>query len=253
MERVKRLGRYQKGVLIFMTAMILVFFVIYNVTIGREGFEYKGAILVPNQENGNTVYSGKIKGKPASFIVYADNRVEFQYADKIYDPYTVKEDPTAIPKDDEMRLYMKGVELRKGEDIIFRGGILDHGDFYFLFNENGDIENIDVLVTFSGVEPVEKEDIFVQMEPSASDLLKLMYDPEIIHKGDWLGWLFGMAICVFTAFTILFADEIFRWELQFQIRDVDRVEPSDWEVTNRYIGWTVMPIFAMIIFIYGLQ
>lgn len=39
-----------------------------------------------------------------------------------YGPYTVKEDLTAIPKDEEMAEYMTGVEIRQGEDInIYRG------------------------------------------------------------------------------------------------------------------------------------
>ena len=67
MQRIKCLGRYQKIVLLFMAAVVLVFSILYPITIEREGFEYKDAILVPNLENGNTVYSGKIQGKQASF------------------------------------------------------------------------------------------------------------------------------------------------------------------------------------------
>ena len=63
MEKIKSLNRYQKGVLIFMIAMALVFAVIYPMTISQVGFEYKNTILVPSQEDGSTVYSGKIQGK----------------------------------------------------------------------------------------------------------------------------------------------------------------------------------------------
>ena len=38
MERIKRLGRYQKGVLHFMIAMVLVFAVLYSINTAREGF-----------------------------------------------------------------------------------------------------------------------------------------------------------------------------------------------------------------------
>lgn len=51
----------------------------------------------------------------------------FQYDDKTYGLYTAEEDSTAIPKDSEMKEDMVGVELRKGEEIIFRGGVLEHG------------------------------------------------------------------------------------------------------------------------------
>ena len=51
-KRIKNLNYYQKGVLILMIAMALVFAVVYSTTISRVGFEYHDTILVPSQENG---------------------------------------------------------------------------------------------------------------------------------------------------------------------------------------------------------
>ena len=42
-------------------------------------------------------------------------------------------------------------------------------------------------------------------------------------------------ICVLNAVSILFADELFRWNLAFQIRNVDHAEPSDLEIAGRYM------------------
>ena len=80
-----------------------------------------------------------------------------------------------------------------------------------------------------------------------------MNDPELTHKGEWLTWFEGVFICVLNALSFLFADELFRWNLAFQIRDVEKAEPSDWEIAGRYIGWTVLPIMALILFIVGLR
>ena len=63
----------------------------------------------------------------------------------------------------------------------------------------------------------------------------------------------GLLICVVTVISILFADELFRLDISFKIRDVERAEPSDWEIACRYISWTVFPLIAMILFIIGLQ
>ena len=82
MEKIKSLNRYQKGVLIFMIAMALVFAMIYPITISQVGFEYKNTILVPSQEDGSTVYSGKIQGKQAHFTVSKDKTVVFSMAIK---------------------------------------------------------------------------------------------------------------------------------------------------------------------------
>lgn len=247
MKRVKGLGRYQKGVLLFMMIMVLVFTILYPVTISREGFAYKNAILVPHPEDGGTVYSGKIQGRQADFTVLADKTVYFQYDGKTYGPYTAREDASAIPKESELRDGMVGVELRRGEEILFRGGVLDYGDSFFLYGEDGRLKSSYLA------EIPNDETVMDEMEPSVPFILDLMGDPALTHKGDWLLWLAGVFICIFTAISILFADELFRWNLAFQIRDAQRAEPSDWEIATRYISWTVLPIVAMVVFIAGLQ
>ena len=91
------------------------------------------------------------------------------------------------------------------------------------------------------------------MEPSAATILELMNAPELTHKGEWFAWFEAVFICVFNTISILFADELFRWSLAFRIRNVDHTEPSDWEIAGRYIGWTVLTIMALVLFIMGLQ
>ena len=254
MERIKNLNLYQKGVLVFMIIISLIFSVVYSRTISKVGFEYKDTIFVPSQDNGSTMYSGKIQGQQALFIMSEDKTVVFHYGDKTYGPYTVKEDPTAIPKDEEFREEMTGVELYNGEKLLFRGGILKFGDNTMLYNEDGTVESFGIsYVTSYGVELDENGNEIDPIEPSASDILELMNDPELTHKGEWLTWLEGAFICILNALSILFADELFRWNLAFQIRDVEKAEPSDWEIAGRYIGWTVMAIMALVLFIVGLR
>jgi hypothetical protein len=91
------------------------------------------------------------------------------------------------------------------------------------------------------------------MEPSVSHILQLIHGPKLRHKGDWHAWFAGILISVITSASILFVDELFRWNLAFRIRDVDRAEPSDWEITSRYIGWTLLAIMAMVIYVMGLR
>lgn len=254
MQKIKSLNSYQKGVLIFMITMALVFAVVYPMTISQVGFEYKDTILVPSQENGSTLYSGKIQGQQAQFTVSEDKTVVFQHGDKTYGPYTAKEDPTAIPKDEEMAEHMTGVELRHGEDILFRGGILETGDSYLMYNEDGTLDNFGFsYVTGDGIERDENGNVIDPLEPSASTILELMNDPELTHKGEWFALFGAVFICVLNALSILFADELFRWNLAFQIRNIDHAVPSDLEIAGRYIGWIVLTIMALVVFIMGIQ
>ena len=94
MERVKRLGRYPKIILLIITVMMLVFTILYPIVTARVGSLYEDTILVPAEEGGATVYSGKIHGLETIFTVSADKTVVFQYGDTVYGPYIAKEDLT---------------------------------------------------------------------------------------------------------------------------------------------------------------
>ena len=254
MEKIKNLNLYQKGVVLFMIAIALLFAVIYQRTIRRVGFEYKDAILVPIQEQGSTVYSGKIKGKQARFTVSDNQTVVFQYGDKTYGPYTAEEDPTAVPGDEEMAENMTGVEIRQGDEILFRGGVLKWGDRYHLYNEDGSLDNGDMSsITVYGVEIGENGLAIDPMKPTAAVILELLDGPQLTHKGEWFPWFAGVGICILNIISILFADELFRWNLSFQIRNADNAEPSEWEIAGRYLGWTVLAICALVMFITGLE
>lgn len=257
MERIKSLNRYQKSILIIMMTMAILFLPIYAVTISREGFEYADTIFEPSQENGCTIYSGKIKGQQSSFTVSEDKSVLFQYGDKTYGPYTAKEDPSAIPEDKEtpmMTEHMIGVELLQGDSILFRGAVVMLGDEYVLYNEDGTMGDCGITIVIEdGSVRDENGNIIDPVEPSVSAILRLMNDPQLTHKGEWFAWFGAVFICVLNSLFILFADELFRFNLLFQIRNVDSAEPSDWEIAGRYIGWTVLLIMALVLFIMGLQ
>lgn len=182
MEKLRRLNRYQKFILLFMIAVILIFTVFYATTISR---------------------------------------VVFRYGDKTYDTYTVKEDPSAVPKNTELSEDLTGIELLCGDDILFRGGFLRGGDPFLLYNENGDLE--------------------------------LFNDPELTHKGSWLAWFCGVLICIVNTLSMLFADKLFHLSMSLQIRNADDAEPSDWELAGRYISWAVLPVAAVVCFVLGLQ
>ncbi len=254
MERVKQLGRYPKIILLLLAVMILAFTIVYPIVTARSGFLYEDTILVPSETNGATVYSGKIRGTAASFTVSADKTVIFQYGGTVYGPYIAKEDPTAIPKDSDLQTQMTGIELRCGDEIVFRGGVVKSGDWRMLYNEDGSFETLRITATMSdGTIVDEYGNPLDPMEPSVSTILDLMDGPATTHKGAWIGWFGGVLICVIAALTMLFADELFRWNASFLVRNAEEAEPSDWEIAGRYITWTVLPVMAAVIFILGLK
>lgn len=257
MGRIKELNRYQKGILLLLTGMLLVFGVVYAAVTARVGFLYKDVILIPGERDGNTVYSGRVHGEDGTFTVTADQTVVFEWGGKTYGPYTVREDPSAIPKDTSFGRKMTGVEIREGNEILFRGGICDlssDGSFWMLINEDGTDASVSVTAVLSdGTEVDADGNVIDPVEPSVWDILQLVNGPELTKKGEWLAWFAGLFLSLVTAVSILFADELFRWNLAFRIQDPARAEPTEWEITGRYIGWTAMTVMTLAAYIMGLQ
>lgn len=256
MERIKQLNLYQKIILVLLAVMLAAFTIAYFVVSSRVGYAYKGAILLPHYENGSVVYTGRVHGEPVSITVTADKTVTVQYTEKVYGPYTAREDPSAIPEASELAKHMTGVEILQGDTVFFRGGALRSGGSdsgWILLDEDGSLH--DMAVTYSTNDGVERDmdgNPIDQLAPSASAILTLMDGPELTSKGSWKAWFGGVFLSILTVALILFADELFRWDLSFRIRNADRAEPSEWEVAGRYISWTVLPIMALICYILGL-
>lgn len=256
MKRIKNLNLYQKFVLVASVVMIMAFAVAYFAVTSRVGYKFKGNILVPEKQGNTTVYSGKVYGHNIDITVTADKTVTFEYEEKTYGPYTVREDITAIPEDEIHTPRIKGVEILDKDKIFFRGGFikLNMEDInILLYSEDGSWDNVFVSVAGSdGVVYNADGSPVDQLAPSAENIVELVYSPQMTHKGAWLGWFGGTLFAVLTALEILFADEIFRWNMQFRIRNVNKAEPSDWEIFGRYVSWTVMPLVALYIYFTGL-
>ena len=254
MARIRQLDWYQRGILLLLLALALVFAVIDRVRIARVGFLYQDKIFVPSEENGVTVYSGKISGEPAQFTVSEDKAVSFHCGEKTYGPYTVTEDPTALPEVEIEREGMTGVEIREGEKLVFRGGFWQSGEDYWLRRQDGSMDlSVGVFVTGDGVMRDANGNAVDPLEPALSDILRLVYGPELTHKGSWLAWFGAVFLSILNAVSILYADELFHWDLSFQIRNAETAEPSDWELMKRYLSWTVLTIMLLVIYIVGLR
>ena len=123
MKTFRELDVYPRILLIVMLVMLMVFSVAYPLTVSRMGFQYRGEILVPQVQENQTVYSGRVNGQKASFTVTSDGTITCQMGDKAYGPYTFWEDPAALPSNVGTGVQARGVELYEGKKLLFRGGV----------------------------------------------------------------------------------------------------------------------------------
>lgn len=254
MERIRSLDRCQKIILLSLLVMAVVFAVVYGTVISREGYLYLDTILVPTQADAATVYSGKIDGAESSFTVAADT-VTFVRGDQIYGPYLLREDPTAIPEGHEYAQYMTGLEILEGQEVFFRGGLLSGTGTAILYHENGEVTHgISVTASMGDGTVVDLNgnpvDIYA---PSVWTILDLIGGPELTHKGHWLFFLMGLLFSGSIAVSILFADDLFRFRMSFRVQNAYDIEPSDWEIASRYIGWILMSILILFLYFAGLR
>lgn len=254
-QKIKNLNWYQKGILLLLLVLIPVYAVIYHVSISRVGVLYNDKIFVPAEESGATVYSGRLDGKPAEITVTNDKTaVTFRCGDTVYGPYTIKEDPSALADIEFCPSDMRGVALYDGETLLFRGGFWPSGEFTQLYRADGSPDlQMGLYAVENGVWKDADGNVVDPMKPDAADILRIALAPELTHKGDWLVWFGAVCISLLNAATILYADELFRWNLSFQIQNAEDVEPSEWEMLSRYLGWTVLTILAFVVYILGLK
>lgn len=253
MERIRALGVYQKIILILLCVLTVAFAVVYGVTAGRRGYLYQGAILVPRAEAGSTVYSGKVRGTQTSFTVSPEGSVTCQVGARTYGPYTLREDSSAIPQDSELKSQMTGIELRCGDEIRFRGGVVVQGATKLFFDESGELYNVSSPAYVTKDSADGAGTAAASGEPSVGVILDLVRGPSLTHLGDGRFYILGVVFCIAGAVEILFTDELYRFHLSFRVRDPETAEPSDWEIAGRYFAWTVMPIAALVVFCVGLK
>ena len=255
MEKIRDMDTFRKAVLFVTAAMLLVFTVLYCVRTSRRGFLYRDEIFVPEKDGTGTVYRGILQGEEAVFTVTEGREVTFRRGEKVYGPYTLREDDNALPEGEALE-NMTGAEILCGEEVLFRGGILHMpGERPWLISDDGSLADAGLVVMAEGQDVVTVVDgkVIDPMEPSPQEVACLMLGPELTHKGDWILYLGGAAFCLINWITVLFADGLFRLQMSFRIRDPESAEPSEWEMAGRYISWAALPFLAFFAFMMGLQ
>jgi len=238
----------QRVIFCLQAVLIVLFLILYNTVGQQQVLRYHGEALRRTEGEHAVLYSGKLKGHPISLAV-TETTVEYRYDGKTL-RYTVTEDPTAVPPEgagdlhETMRQLLNGVEIRKNGELLFRGGWGRFGSSLMLYNEDGSSTvGIDYTVYSNGR---------LLNDPSASSILNLIHAPDVGRRANPTGLLGGIFLCIACMISLLFADNLFRWNLRFRIRNAEDAEPSDWEITSRWITWLLFTGLAIAIFILGL-
>ena len=250
MNRLRELDRYPKILLIALLVMTVVFAGVYGVMTSRVGYLHNGEIFVPRQENSLTLYETTVDDQLCVFTVTADT-VKLVWGQKTYGPYTLREDPTAVPED--ISFPMTGIEILDGQKVYFRGGMTDEVTDFWLLSEDGKNEFLMSYTLSDGIEYDMNGNPIDHMKPVPYQIVSLLRGPELTHKGDWIGFLIGVFCAAATAVSILFADELFYLSICFRVENAETAEPSDWYIACRNFSWLLLTAFTGIAYLIGQQ
>ncbi len=227
--RFHRLTRAQKIVLLVTVLLVLVFTVLYPLAFFQQGNWYGGSFLTFSQNRETVTYTGRVEGEPLTITVDGDKTISTQWGDVRRGPYTVREDPTALPQ--EAWGGMTGVEVREGDNLLLRGGWQP---------------DMDAAMTQDG------RLLFSAVSPFPADILRLWSGPVLVRRAN-IGWYFpGLLLAVLGILSLLFAEELFRWNLSWQISDPDSAEPTGWEIGRRTVYAALFALLALVCWIMGL-
>lgn len=236
MERIRDLDRYPKIILIVLVAMAVAFGAIYGVTASRVGYLYNDEFFVPRQSEGALVYEGKVDGLDSSIVVALDT-VIVSWGSKTYGPYTLREDPAAVPED--VSFPMTGIEILDGDKVFFLGGVTDEDDFWLIDKDGSNPFTVTYTMS-DGIEYDMDGHPIDHMKPTPRQIVSLLRGPELEHKGQWQVYGMMLFVSALVALSILFADELFYLSLAFRVQNAEYAEPSDWEIASRAISWTIL-------------
>ncbi len=237
-ERWQQLTKVQKGTVLTLAVLAVIFAVVYLVNAPKEGMFYGDDFLFCTQSGQERTYTGRSEGAEVTFTANGDTVTSWWGGETHV--YTVKKDPAAVPKDQDMVPFeMEGVEVREGDKVLFRGGWDAH--YEVCYSEDGEIDS-GLFTVRTSIDPPKRE-------PAVGTVLSLWQGPELSPRVDGLYYFLGLLMALLGTLYLFFADELFRWDLWWRVKDPYGAEPSDWELLSRTIGGAVLTLAAL--FLWG--
>lgn len=239
----KELSRFRQVLLAVLAVMILGFGIATPVMGARKGMAYGDGLLYFTEENGVRRYAGRSNGENAEFTVQPDGTIHYHWKDYAYGPYRVVEDPTAAPEEEA---GCTGIEIRREDEVLFRGGYHRNSTPLSLHTEDGEMlaEWVVVGVGTSSGERWYKDGREIGeyefREPGLTTLVELSVGPELTHRGDFGLYLLVTLLAAFNIFQICCPGFMFHLSLLGRVRDPEKAEPSDLYIAMERLEWIVL-------------
>lgn len=257
---------YRRAMLIATVGAMLLATVLYLTVGSQKGFEYGGSFYALTTVDGTMTYTGNahewregntiIQSSAGRETVYAVTPVlnsgfvvTCQMGEETYGPYQVAALDLADMSTRVLNFPLDGAmeitNVTTGERL-FRGGYIHSSDGYaFLLDENKQGE-ADSILDYAPPKP--------EKGPNCDDLYRFTFGAEesMTQKANWLYFFCALLFAVFNTVSLLYAEDLFTFHMSFRVADPESVEPSEWELFSRHVGWAVFLFFEGVLLLAGL-
>ena len=130
---------------------------------------------------------------------------------------------------------------------FFRGGYLRTTGATILIDESGEWTSSEFRFPSDGYYGYGSLEA-----PSAYDLFAFTVDQKLTHRGHWGIYWMGAAVAALNIVDLLYAEEFFLWHMSWHVNEPEKIEPSDWELFRRNLGWGIVLVLSLVFFLMGL-
>lgn len=249
-EAWKEMSLLRRVLLAILAAMILGFGIATPFVSARKGIAYGDTLLYAAREGEVRRYTGRIDGRRAEFTVTPEGTVEYRWGEEVYGPYRVAEDPSASPKGSMAAWNLPGIEIRRGDEVLFRGGFYD-GGWSTLYGEPFDFLSITYSTSGGKVYDSNGKELTLRdlHEPGLSTVAELaLREPELTHRGSFALYLLVTLLAAFNMFQICFPGLMFRWSILWYVKDPYAAEPSDFYIFMEQAEWVILTVVAAVLY-----
>lgn len=252
-EAWREMSLLRRVLLAILAAMILGFGIATPFVSARKGIAYGDTLLYAAREGEVRRYTGRIDGRRAEFTVTPEGTVEYRWGEEVYGPYRVAEDPSASPKGSMAAWNLPGIEIRRGDEVLFQGGFYD-GGWSTLYGEDGEpFDFLSITYSTSGGKVYDSNGKELTQrdlhEPGLSIVAELaLREPELTHRGSFALYLLVTLLAAFNMFQICFPGLMFRWSIRWHVKDPYAAEPSDFYIFMEQAEWVILTVVAAVLY-----
>jgi len=250
-----RRTRLQKGVLIVLAALAVVFCVLMLCSRLHPGVVFDGTLLRLQEADGGTTYTGKLHGEQVSVSVVRESgavtTVTCTVEDQTPDVYRMEYplDPILAADGPAEGQMVDGIRITKNGKTLFEGGFdRDTASSGFGWYDAGGRWDSGVAVSSNVGGGQAGQTLSLTLDER--NVMYFARGPELTARGSWV--LYGMMVflSILAALDTAFPLTLFRLR---HCCDVRNPEPTDLYLAMQRLRWVLYPVLLLFGYLFALR